>query len=122
MSNFVLNRSDSFITELFTPLFIFRGCCFHIQLLTFLNERIHHIDLPPRFQLAGTPLVWSRLTPVSNVEFTQKLPDTVGTTRATDKSSISITPVIEALPPETSEQRIPVRCSTAAGVTPAVSL
>src|SRR5437764_9017034 len=52
------------------------------------------------------PLVWSRLTPVSKVEFTQKLPDTVGTTRATDKSSMIITPVMDASPPETREQRI----------------
>src|SRR4051812_7742278 len=63
-------------------------------------------SLPPRFQFAGVPVGWSRLVPVSKVELTQKLPDTVGTTRATDKSSISIRPLIDALPPETSEQRI----------------
>ena len=39
-------------------------------------------------------LVWSRLLPVSKVEFTQKLPDTSGATRATDKSSMIMTPVM----------------------------
>src|ERR1035437_3277137 len=63
-------------------------------------------SLPPRFQFAGVPVGWSRLVPVSKVEFTQKLPDTVGTTRATDKSSMIMTPVTEGSPPETREQRI----------------
>ena len=63
-------------------------------------------SLPPRFQLAGVPLVWSRPVPVSNVELTQKLPETSGGTFDTDKSSMIITPVRIPEPPETSEARI----------------
>src|SRR5438093_11327885 len=63
-------------------------------------------SLPPRFQFAGVPSGWSRLLPSSKVEFNQKLPDTSGTTRATDKSSMIITPVRVPGPPDTSEQRI----------------
>src|SRR5438046_1487644 len=64
--------------------------------------------LPPRFQFETFPLVWSRLVPNSNDGLTQKLPKSkLGTAaRVTDKSSISITPVIVPDPPETSEQRI----------------
>ena len=65
------------------------------------------LSLPPRFQFAGVPLVWSRLLPVSKVEFTQKLPGTSRqSARATDKSSMTITPVMVPEPPETREQRI----------------
>src|SRR6266550_683482 len=63
-------------------------------------------SLPPRFQFAGVPSGWLRLLPVSKVEFAQKLPDTSGVTRATDRSSMIITPVRVPGPPETSEQRI----------------
>src|SRR4051812_9774615 len=80
------------------------------------------VSPPPRFQFVGVPVVWSKLVPSSKDGFTQKLPNSrFGTgERATDKSSITITPVIAASPPETSEQRIltaptgtdkdPVRC------------
>src|SRR6266850_1699862 len=62
------------------------------------------VSPPPRVQFAGVPLVWSRSVPSSKVEFTQKLPGTG--TRATDKSSMTITPVMPGKPPETREQRI----------------
>src|SRR5437870_7257839 len=64
--------------------------------------------LPPRFQLATVPAVWSRLLPSSNDGFTQKLPKSrFGTgARATDKSSMIMTPVSVPEPPETREQRI----------------
>src|ERR1043165_3873770 len=63
---------------------------------------------PPRFQFVGVPVVWSRLVPSSNDGFTQKLPNNrFGTgERATDKSSMTITPVMAWSPPETREQRI----------------
>src|SRR5436305_8577492 len=63
---------------------------------------------PPRFQLETVPLVWSRLLPSSKEGFTQKFPvSRFGTAeRATDKSSMIITPVTEGEPPETKEQRI----------------
>src|ERR1039458_311025 len=60
---------------------------------------------PPRVQFAGVPLVWSRLVPLSKVEFTQKLPGSK-VTRATDKSSMTITPVMAGSPPEARAQRI----------------
>src|SRR5258708_1505885 len=60
---------------------------------------------PPRVQFAGVPLVWLRLIPSSKVEFTQKLPGSK-LTRATDKSSMTMTPVMDGSPPETRAQRI----------------
>src|SRR6266496_473472 len=65
-------------------------------------------SLPPRFQFETEPPVWSRLLPSSKDGFTQKLPNSrFGTcARATDKSSMIITPVIVPEPPETREQRI----------------
>src|SRR5206468_9014878 len=64
--------------------------------------------LPPRFQLVSARLVWFRLSPSSIDRFTQKLPNSrFGTrARATDKSSMIITPVRVPEPPETREQRI----------------
>src|SRR6266446_2564180 len=66
------------------------------------------VSLPPRLQFVGMPLVWSRLLPISKDGFTQKLPNSrFGTgARATDKSSMTITPVMVPEPPETREQRI----------------
>src|SRR5437588_4206118 len=63
---------------------------------------------PPRFQLETVPVFWSRLLPSSNDGLIQKLPvSRFGTAeRATDKSSMIITPVTEGEPPETKEQRI----------------
>src|SRR5882672_12146837 len=63
------------------------------------------VSPPPRVQFAGVPLVWSRLAPLSKVEFTQKLPGSK-LTRATDKSSMTITPVMAGSPPEARAQRI----------------
>src|SRR5258705_333584 len=63
------------------------------------------VSPPPRVQFAGVPLVWSRLVPLSKVEFTQKLPGSK-LTRATDKSSMTITPVMAGSPPEARAQRI----------------
>src|SRR5258708_2974222 len=66
------------------------------------------VSPPPRFQFEGVPFVWSRLMPSSNEGFTQKLPNSrFGTgERATDKSSMTITPVMAWPPPDTREQRI----------------
>ena len=55
-------------------------------------------------QLAGVPLVWSRSVPSSKAEFTQKLPGTG--VRATDKSSMTMAPVVPGKPPEARAQRI----------------
>src|SRR6059036_1472028 len=65
-------------------------------------------SLPPRFQFETVPVVWSRLLPISKDGLTQKLPNTrFGTgARATDKSSMIITPLRVPEPPETREQRI----------------
>src|SRR5688572_9424592 len=63
------------------------------------------VSPPPRVQFAGVPLAWFRLLPLSKVEFTQKLPGSK-LTRATDKSSMTITPVIACSPPEARAQRI----------------
>src|SRR5437588_9173959 len=65
-------------------------------------------SLPPRFQFETVPVVWSRLLPSSKDGFTQKLPNSrFGTgARATDKSSMTMTPVMVPEPPETREQRI----------------
>src|SRR6185295_19450120 len=65
-------------------------------------------SLPPRFQFETVPPVWSRLLPSSKDGFTQKLPNSrFGTrARATDKSSMIMTPVRVPEPPETREQRI----------------
>src|SRR5690242_12256594 len=63
---------------------------------------------PPRFQFETVPVVWSRLLPSSKDGLIQKLPDKrfgIGE-RATDKSSMIMTPVIAGEPPETKEQRI----------------
>src|SRR5450432_1084510 len=64
--------------------------------------------LPPRFQFETAPPVWSRLLPSSKDGFTQKFPNSrFGTgARATDKSSITIVPLMDWSPPETREQRI----------------
>src|SRR6185503_5172036 len=66
------------------------------------------VSLPPRFQFETVPVVCSRLLPSSKDGFTQKLPNNrFGTcARATDKSSMSMTPVRVPDPPETREQRI----------------
>src|ERR1035437_3220185 len=63
---------------------------------------------PPRFQFETVPVVWSRLVPSSNEGFTQKLPNSKFATgaRATDKSSMTMTPVMLPEPPETSSQRM----------------
>src|SRR5260370_9848519 len=63
---------------------------------------------PPRFQFVGVPVATSRVVPSSKDGFTQKLPKSKLATgaRATDKSSMTITPVMDWSPPDTSEQRI----------------
>src|SRR2546426_4435994 len=64
--------------------------------------------LPPRFQFETMPVVWSRSRPSSKEVFTQKLQNSKfgRGARATDKSSMIITPVMVPEPPETREQRI----------------
>src|SRR5581483_12039177 len=63
---------------------------------------------PPRFQFSGVPSTLSRPVPSSKVEFTQKFPGnkSAWAARATDRSSMTITPVTAVEPPDTREQRI----------------
>src|SRR5260221_1621788 len=66
------------------------------------------VSPPARFQFVGVPVGTSRVVPSSNDGLTQKLPKSKFATgeRATDKSSMTITPVMDWSPPDTSEQRI----------------
>src|SRR5579862_1915298 len=69
------------------------------------------VSLPLRTQPAGVPLVWSRLTPISNLGLGQKLlarsaggGGAVGAS-ATDRSSMSMTPTVVSGPPDTRAAR-----------------
>src|SRR6266700_8263023 len=66
------------------------------------------VSLPAAVQLVGVPLVWSKLRQTSNIGFGQKLPGRIAGCcgGATDRSSMSMTPVVAEGPPDTSETRI----------------